>query len=106
MYINMMPATTIKPNTISPILPLRLSSFISQTRKPTSGSRKIRKKIILGVLSILKRCVMLSGKDIKIKNAYAPVGRHPAQRNPVSNICSNPQLLSYLHYQYNTEIEE
>ena len=53
----MMPAMTIKANTIRPIFPLRLSSFISQIRKPTSGTRKIKKKIILGVLSIIKKAM-------------------------------------------------
>lgn len=68
MYMNMMPAMTIKANTIRPIFPLRLSSFISQIRNPTNGTRKIKKKIILGVLSIIKKTMVCNCiKILKLK---------------------------------------
>lgn len=79
----MIPAMTIKPNTISPILPLRLSSFISQTKKPTRGIRKIRKKMILGVLSIIQGIGCEGINILKLK-------RHSRQGG---NILSNEILL-------------
>lgn len=74
IYMNMIPAMTIKPNTINPIFPLRLSSFINHTKNPISGIRKIRKKMILGVLNIIQlflgcikisTCTLLFQKYIK-----------------------------------------
>lgn len=105
IYMNITPAMTIKPNTIRPIFPFRLSSFISQIKKPTKGIRKIRKKIILGVLNIIERPDLFV-KGIKIKNTSLQEALYPARRSPSSNIYNTQQLRSLPHYQCNIETEE
>jgi hypothetical protein len=48
-----MPPITIMANTISPVMPLRLSWRINHTKNATKGKTKTEKKMIEGMLIFL-----------------------------------------------------